>query len=106
MSSEVTPNVPYATLPAGWYCVAISSCGYGVYVKRVRNDGVSAGSRGFGFTAGRVTVYRVIFNGFMGGWIVDVDRREGNYMLGGQHFTDPLAAMLAVEVELTNGNSV
>jgi hypothetical protein len=106
MTAPIVPNVPYLELPPGWYCVATSPCGYGVYVKRVRDDSFSAGGGGFKFVSGRVVTYRVFFNGFMGGWIADVDRREGSYMLGGQAFSDPLAAMVAVEVELAIGNSV
>lgn len=101
-----TANIPYADLPNGWYCTATSPCGYGVYMKKVRSDQISAGKAGFLFLGGSTTTYRVIFNGFMGGWIVDVDRKEGNYMFGGQAFTDPLAAMIAAEVEILTGSSV
>lgn len=104
--TDYTPNVPYIELPTGWYCVATSSCGYGVYVKKVRKDLMSGGRDGFEYRSGKMTTYRVIFNGFMGGWVADWDRREGQYLLGGQAFTDPLAAILAVEVELANGFTV
>lgn len=101
-----TANIPYAELPEGWYCTATSPCGYGVYVKKVRGDQLSAGKTGFSFQGGWTTTYRVIFNGFMGGWVVDVDRKEGKYMLGAQAFSDPLAAMMAAEVEILSGPSV
>ena len=49
-----------------------------------------------------MVTYRVIFNGFMGGWVVDVNRREGQYLFDGKPFQDPIAAMVATEIELSN----
>jgi hypothetical protein len=46
------------------------------------------------------TDYRVIYNGFMGGWVVDVGRREGEYLFNGMSFATHLAAIVATEIEL------
>lgn len=86
------------TLPLGWVCKD-KNC----YLKKVTNP-PSRGNkwiRGFGKT---FTTYRVIQNGWMGGWIVDVDRLEGHYLFGGAPFPSAIAAMVATDIELASTN--
>lgn len=100
--TQANPNAPGIGLPQGWYLTIVSPHGYGTYLKKVRTDSLGFGGAGGFFQSGRMTTYRVIFNGFMGGWVVDVDRREGQYLFGGKPFQDPIAAMVATETELSN----
>jgi hypothetical protein len=88
--------------PTGWYASVPSPNGFAVYTKMVRKDMLAVGGQWDTFLAGRPTRLRVIFNGWMGGWVIDIDRQEGKYLMGGAAFPSAVAAMVAAELELSN----
>lgn len=82
-------------LPSGWYCRSVSVSGYGVYEKHKRTTRSIAGRQCYVWN-----IYRVMFIGWMGGWVADT--REGSYFFGGQAFPTYLGAIIALEIELAN----
>lgn len=88
-------------LPVGWYCMSVSVSGYGVYEKRELLS-VRDAVRGYKRTAVWRRTFRVMFNGWMGGWVADIKNEGDSYFFGGQAFPTYLGAIVALEIELAN----
>lgn len=87
-------------LPSGWYCKSVSVSGFGVYQKTHRSERLP--TRPYVREGDRR--YQIVFNGFMGGWVVE-ELGFGTYLFNGNPFPTYMAAILAVEIELANASS-